>query len=1171
MTAAQVPGAFPGSALAPLSLSGSPISAIDAAVSLNERVLGSQRQVNENRFWSSAPRYGNDPLPIREIFMLTLNTSQQINFISVELPRFPHRAWVQYLDESTNTWMPVQDLDTVAPVTFTITDSIPSRFTLLADQQGKMHPQHYGAGHWVLFKKTFRTVSSSKFRLVLVRVPGVVPLGRDGQAAPYSLGVRNCFFGFDATDVNLIPHTPFVSETEHRTFAGAVDALRSNLSYALRENQPHSVLAGGVWKSAPQPIRNAVVNFHVDARDGNGLPQIIDRFFVDPLYTGPKINLYYSDTPLPLAGGEAIDKPITEALHASTEIDGTGTGLVFPAALGSIGIDNSVLRIDASSPWWIGLNFQPLFGSTESTDHVVLAGGALRNGLRMEGVLDVRWSSVDLAWHLTYNGTTTVFYDTFVANQALSYVLAFDGSSLSVTSPTTSSHSLASSWDGDMLSEIRFGQDSGGILSVTGDYRLLNLVVKNEVVSSTSIQTFFANPTTYVTKSAYPYLDDDSTKGAILRYADAYKVLSSGYFGFVGGSLIDYDAMVWQPINRDFESRRGLLSFNPVKAAAFKFEFYDLSPQNYDSQTVLTRTVRLFPINTPTMNPQPDPTNHGAPRARGGAGAAVNVNSGPAAPTFSDAGTIGAQREGVTPKQFSPTEVMYAEDPILAERIRTGSSTDYMRWIESPDRFRFSLQQVHHYRFIDVKHDHRVAFFAGLKSLVMYRLDYIAEDDTDQYLEVFHDGLHITPAVGYESSTLSLQPGSGLYSDQGDSLVVQAMASETFASRRKIRAIQFATTQTDPFQMLFDSDFNDPTLTGWAGVGDATIALSPLFNSTIGTTVEVKRIRTMNTWDFIQSLFATWDDIPVSETWDAMEASGSPMGAGGIASLDYEAPSAIGRLYAAARVYSPTTLTWPLYLQIISEDGSIVAEAEHEVTGNAITEWYVGYTIGEGGAIDGHTWTEVEAAYATWGDIEGVLWRDIESSTLSLAGRFTARVVQKDASNDIFYVDNISLFDDPIVWDFSSDGGVTWWPVYDIKNNPRGIFVFPIPGYSIKWRARVGRSNCWISAVDVRPQYSELPLGIPFREGIERGNGNVGHWDHYNPILVDPRFKMWDKPIPEAWWFINRQWLMGQTPNGVFHPLVPPVEPVDPMYLEDVIVLPPAPTVVLGETLPAPE
>lgn len=48
------------------------------------------------------------------------------------------------------------------------------------------------------------------------------------------------------------------------------------------------------WKSAPQPSPEAVTGLYVDCRDQEGKSQVIDRLWIDPVYSGQQLNLYYS-------------------------------------------------------------------------------------------------------------------------------------------------------------------------------------------------------------------------------------------------------------------------------------------------------------------------------------------------------------------------------------------------------------------------------------------------------------------------------------------------------------------------------------------------------------------------------------------------------------------------------------------------------------------------------------------------------------------------------------------------------------------------------------------------------------------------------------------------------------------------------------------------------------
>jgi hypothetical protein len=150
-------------------------------------------------------------------------------------------------------------------------------------------------------------------------------------------------------------------------------------------------------------------------------------------------------------------------------------------------------------------------------------------------------------------------------------------------------------------------------------------------------------------------------------------------------------------------------------------------------------------------------------------------------------------------------------------------------------------------------------------------------------------------------------------------------------------------------------------------------------------------------------------------------------------------------------------------------------------------------------------------------------------------GNLKARVVQRGASVDIWDMDALSLFADPIVWSFSNDGGANFYNAFDIRNNPNGVLTFPdgvlvnslttssgTPGQSLVWRVISYARNSNISSLTIRPWYGGLLSGITHRTGIAAGGPNVMPYDHYPSIEADARFKTWNRPIPQDWFYQYR-------------------------------------------------
>jgi hypothetical protein len=390
-------------------------------------------------------------------------------------------------------------------------------------------------------------------------------------------------------------------------------------------------------------------------------------------------------------------------------------------------------------------------------------------------------------------------------------------------------------------------------------------------------------------------------------------------------------------------------------------------------------------------------------------------------------------------------------------------------------------------------------------------------------------------AVAANTSSWQWQPGS-LFTPNNLGSYAQS-TSKVFNSATMVRGVQFATVQSGPVQLLPDPEFADTSLATWAAVGDAVqLDITTEVNAQLGNMVQVARLPSANSWSMLQAAYASWTQVQAnSQTWDNLQGVAVLETFGGI---QYRGPvitpTAAGRVYAAARVFANQPLDSPLMLQILdASTGAVLAEADQAVPGGAITEWWVGYTIGAGGSPSALNWSQVQTAYPTWNATSGQIWHYIDTSFPPLGALLTARVVQVGLTENTWYQDNISLFEDSIVWQFTNDGGRSWWPAYDIRNNPNGVFIFPLPaggqGNEFAWQASGYRPGLFISSLAIRPWYGIRPFATPPRvTGVGHGPNSTPA-DHYGPIEADPRFKMWDSPIPLDWWFAYRQMILSET------------------------------------------
>lgn len=1140
------PGDYGIDTLSKIYMDGQPLDALIQSLGLNQDSVFQQNAATQNRFWATPARYDSDPN--MEVMEVRLPSARPINRLSFEVSRFPHRFYVQYYNTKLKAWKSFRTgvpeavgfegnvvLRNLRPAFFDIKDSIPAYFTPQPNLKEGEHPHHYGAGHWQYFDLRVAPVTTNRVRVLMKRTAtNSPPRDQNRQAAAYSLGIRNFDLGYQVLNRLDVPngrrHPTKITERE--TFSSTTDLLGSSVEFMVRENRAEDLLYGAIWKSEPQPISHAVVNLYVDARDSTGAAQVIDKFYLDPLTSGPHVNIYYSNDVIRPDRFAASDTPLSfpaSRAGGGSPVTVDGEGMKFPSTFGFVDIGNKFLQWDPSLPFWLGMVVQPQFTPADSTDRWILDAGAVQVWIRSGRV-----------YARIFDQVIQLDLD-FTFNERLPLLLSYVGDRLRLRSGARETGATSVSPENDSVDIIRLGgsNPSDGSVPEAGNYRLRSLILKQETLSEEEdLSLLWDDPTSYVARPQFTVDDSGTSDNAVLRYDPSFQTSgedSVNPYGLLGGAGTPYEDLEWIPINRDFKLRKGYYHFAPTSARFFKFEFTNLSPEPYSAFSPLTRRVQVFSSEIMRLAQRPQATTS---NNKGGAGLVVGQDISSIA-RFADAERIdtGGRAQG----PYTPTEALHALDPKAAERLRDVSHLyGFQPWQSNTWLPQFAYRQKHFYETVEVKQDTRLAFFVGLKAIRMYRANYVADDDSVQYLEHFHDDVHLDQAGAAASSngqTWELRAGrittaTGLESDMAE------MRSAIFHSYRKVRGVQFATQQTAPIQLLSDPDFNDRLMLNWQPYGDASIAPSDDYNTDIGSTIIVRRGNQQNFWSSIESRYPTWDDIELSDvdpylpTWAALESDPQATPIGGVEGIDRVSPSKAGRVYAAARVFTPTPLSAPLYLQLVSESGAVLAEEETIATPGGVTEWFVGHTIGEGVLSESmQTWDQMEASHPTWNSAEGEgTWNDIDTTVTVYGGAVYPRLVQREATLDTWWVDNIAIYDDPIVWEFSNDSGKTWYPVYDIRNDPNGVFLFPDAastdiddGRSLVWRVRGYRPDLSVSSLAIRPWYSSTPTSEPSADTVKAGGPALSEADNYPAIEEDPQFRLWHRPIPEPWWFNYRK------------------------------------------------
>lgn len=1095
----------------------------------NQPILFGGHRRTAQQFWATPERLPSNPgsrvryPEIWDVIEVRLSNQRLVNYISMELARFPHTATVQAYSEETGTWVTLR--------TWKILESFPERLSTNPTIRQDTHPQHNVQGHWTKCSDVVSAVRTDRLRIILNRFPGPGPLEQrsDGQRlrVPYSLAVKNWDVGYRIRGREDIPSP---TESEGGGFATVLDAKGGTMVLDVRENPATNVLDSlpTIWKSEPQPTNRAVASLYLDVRSTTGKPQVIDTLYLDPARSGPHINLYWSVSD-EMGPFDAKDDPVPYTTTGVVEADRDGA-LNFSASNSSyVTISNDDIQFDPSTEvdWWFAAKVKARAAAGTMDDFQVIWSDGQHLSLIMG--LDPNDSETKVALVATNENDAIIgAIETplgVVANETVVVQAWFDHatSQIGIAYEGTSGNGIArGNLYGEIPrpSEIKFG---GLPWFPSANFSILGLFLKVGMAPD-PISTVADDFESYLLKNRPGLTSQGLTDNALVRFSPRFS--TSDRFGFVGGPAEAWDGRIWHPIERDYRLTSGYLKMPPVRTKFLKLEFTNLAPELVESMVPITRRVRLFPSQIGKIRNGPSPTQR--PPAR------IPPGPRPRTPWTTTQGQAAAQSvrfadspfvSGLSERVSMPTSARVMSDPTRTPWVRDTSWIYGMQeWQIGSDAPRFHEVGTHVYDEYEIKDSAKMGFFVALRSIRAYRTAYQVDDNTRAYRDRFFDD-----EMWVDGYTWELDPGLFTATFSGASAT-----SKVFRSNHPVRAIQFATHQSDPLQTMPNHDFTDESMatldwedeTTWHVVGDAT-ATYLAQDYAVRVTRDTSSISDTGS----PGSPLTGSSImrrPVSEVFSFRYEEGTIIEAqaeGGLAS-PYVGTSPEGMIHAAVRATAITHVDGPLILQIIGADDSVLAEKQEYLRKGETKEWYVSHQLGiysrggfqlfegptllDGGAPDMEQRGPMREVFShvaptPTGDVPAYAPDEI----------VRVRLIQRGGSTDTWKIDKMSLFDDAIVWEFSNDGGTNWVPALNIRNNPNGVLQFERPSNGLCWRVTSYQSNRTVSSIQVRPWYDRQFTAIA---GVPHRGPNVSSFDQDPPITDDPEFQGWSKPVPKWWW-----------------------------------------------------
>ena len=221
--------------------------------------------------WYSTPNFGG-PGSAPVINTYTFSSNTYFNFTSFFVLNVP--CYVELGFENNGVWT-----------------ALPGQSTFIINGG----PNIYATDDWFLIEYTAPyTLSSNNIAVRITRQQAVSQYDNSGNYTnvSYPVGIQQFSVKFNIQQVSDVPSS-VISGTNTIVSQNALGFVE-NFSFVNypTANMFSSASGSLYWKSAPQPVGDAIVYFYAKVSDPS--PTTINRLYIDPLYSGCKFNVYYT-------------------------------------------------------------------------------------------------------------------------------------------------------------------------------------------------------------------------------------------------------------------------------------------------------------------------------------------------------------------------------------------------------------------------------------------------------------------------------------------------------------------------------------------------------------------------------------------------------------------------------------------------------------------------------------------------------------------------------------------------------------------------------------------------------------------------------------------------------------------------------------------------------------